>query len=88
MEEDEEFKAQVKEIIDGWLSVSGGSKSALLEDDSHRRLLLSQVKEDGDTTARTTVGWLQACCSSVTPQKAIQVDSRGGPTDTPTTGGI
>ena len=27
---------------------------ALIEDDSHRRLLLSQVKEDGDTTARIT----------------------------------
>jgi hypothetical protein len=71
-----------------WLSVSAGSDSALVEDDPHRNLLLSQVKEDGDITAQTTVGWLQAWHSSVPRQKAIQVDSGGKPADTPTTGGI
>ena len=70
----------------GWLSVSAGSNIALVEDDSHRRLLLSLVKEDGDTTARTTAGWLQAWRSSVPPQEAIQVGSICGPADTPTTG--
>jgi len=73
-------------IHDGWLSVSAGSNIALVEDDSHRRLLLSRVKEDGNTTARTTAAWFQAWRSSAPSQEAIQVDSICRPADTPTIG--
>jgi hypothetical protein len=47
-------------IHDGWLSVSAASNIALIEEDVHRRLLLSRAKENGGATAMTTAAWLRA----------------------------
>lgn len=60
-------------IHEGWLSVSAASNLALVEDDDHRRFLLSQAKEHG-STARTTATWLRVWHSSVPLQETLRLD--------------
>ncbi len=71
-------------IHDGWLSVSAASNIALIEDDVHRRLLLSRAKENGGATARTTVTWLRAWRLSVSPQEVTRAKSLLRSRETPT----
>lgn len=72
-------------IHDGWLSVSAASNVALVEDDSHRRLLLSRAKEYGGATARTTAAWVRAWRSSVRPQEATPAKFVSRPPETAAT---
>jgi len=58
---------------EGWLSVSAASNLALVEEDDHRKFLLSQAEEHG-ATARTTAAWLQAWRSSVPLREPLQLN--------------
>jgi len=60
-------------IHEGWLSVSAASNLALVEDDDHRKFLLSQAKEHG-ATAQTTATWLKAWRSSVPLREPLQLN--------------
>jgi len=51
-------------VHDGWLSVTAASNLALVEDDTHRRVLLNRAREK-EATARTTAAWLQSWRTSV-----------------------
>ncbi|MHC4604925.1 MAG: ParB/RepB/Spo0J family partition protein [Planctomycetota bacterium] len=65
----------VREAVhDGWLSAPAASNLALVHNDTGRRFLLSQAKENG-VTVRTTAAWLQAWRSSVPLQEAVQAES-------------
>jgi len=60
-------------IHEGWISVSAASNLALIEDDDHRKFLLSQAKEHS-ATARTTAEWLQAWRLLVLPQEPLRLN--------------
>ncbi len=63
-----------KAVHDGWLSVSAASNIALVHDDAHRALRLSQAKYKG-VTSRTTASWLQAWRSTVSCHETKQAES-------------
>jgi ParB family chromosome partitioning protein len=63
-----------KSVHDGWLSVFAASNIALVHDDAHRALLLSQAKDKG-VTSRTTASWLQAWRNNISCQETKQAES-------------
>jgi len=72
-----------KAVHDGWLSVSAASNLALVEDDTHRRVLLNRVRENG-ATARTTAAWLQSWRTSILERKPEPAELAPGPCQTQT----